>query len=76
MILTRHAKFLVIALRCFQDNLLGLEVKLLLYLLMDVKNSSFKKEGHLVVILSRNSSSNKVLTYQYWAELRFMKSLL
>ena len=61
MILTRHAKFLVITLRCLQDNLSGLEVKSLLYLLIDVKNFSLEKGGHLVAILSRISSSNKVL---------------
>ena len=69
MMLTRHAKFLVITLRCLQDNLSDLGVELLLYLLMDIKNSSFEKGGYLVAILSGISSSNKVLTCQYWAEL-------
>jgi len=69
IILTRYAKFLVIALRCLQDNLLGLEVKLLLYLLMNVKNFCFEKSGHSVAILSGISSNNKVLTCQCWAEL-------
>jgi len=69
MMLTRHAKFLVITLRCLQDNLSGLEVESLLHLLIDIKNSSFKKDGHLVAILSEISSSNKVLTCWCWAEL-------
>jgi len=69
MILTRHAKFLVITLRYLQDNLSDLEVESLLHLLIDIKNSSFKKDGHLVAILSDISSSNKVLTCQCWAEL-------
>ena len=62
MMLARHAKFLVITLRCLQDNLSGPEIKLLLHLLIDIKNSSFKKDSHLVVILFGISSNNEVLT--------------
>ena len=62
MTLLRHAKFLVITLRFFQDSLSDLEVKSLLHLLINNKNSSFEKGGHSVVILSGISSNNEVLT--------------
>ena len=62
-ILSRHAKFLMISLRYFQDNLLGLGVKLLLYLLIANKNSSSKKRGYRDTTLLGISSRMKLSIY-------------
>ena len=48
MILLRHSIFLMISLICLQDSLSGLGVKSLPHLSIAKRNSSLKKEGHLV----------------------------
>ena len=62
MMLLRHDEFFIISLRCLQDSLSGLGVESLLYLWMDDNNSSFKKGGHLVGILSGIFSNNETST--------------
>ena len=59
IMLLRHDKFLIISLRCLQDSPLGSEVKSLLHLQMDNKNSSFEKGNHSVGKLFEISSNNK-----------------
>jgi len=67
--LSRHAKFLMISLRCFQDNLLSLGVKLLLHLLIANKNSSSEKGGYWDTTLLGISSRIEVSICQCWAVL-------
>jgi len=62
MMLLRYDKFLTISLKCLQDSLSGPEVESLLQLWMDDKNSSFKKDVHLVGKLFGISSNNKMST--------------
>jgi len=63
--LSRHTKFFIISLRCFQDSLSGPGVKLLLYLLIADKNSSLEKENYQDITLSGISSRIEVSTCQY-----------
>jgi len=58
MNLLRHVLFLIILLRCFQDSLSGLEVKVLLHFSIVLMSSSFEKGTHLKVSLLGNSSNN------------------
>ena len=65
----KHSTSLTIALRCFYETLLGLEVNELLHLLMALINSLFEKEGQykkgFKVILSKIF----MLTCWFWTEL-------
>jgi len=55
MILLRHSIFLMITLIYLQDSLFGLGVELFLHFSIAERNSSLKKEGHLVQGLSKIS---------------------
>ena len=69
MILFRYNLFLMMILRCFYNNLFGPEVNKLLYLVIELMNSSFKKGAQFDKYLLRISSNMSTLIYQFWAVL-------
>jgi len=66
----RHDKFWIIALRCLQEGLSSPGVKILLHLLIDVKNSSLEKGNYEIIVLFGVSSDKAVLTCWCWAKLK------
>ena len=66
----RYDELWIMALRCPQENLSSLGVKVLSYLLIDDKNSSLEKSNYDIIILFDISSNIAVLTCQYWAKLK------
>jgi len=70
MNLLRHVSSLTILLRCLQDNLFSLRVKVLLHFLIALISSSFKKRTHFIISLPGISSSNYRSTRWSWAELK------
>ena len=65
MIFLRHALSLMIHLRWLYESLSGLGADNLLYLVIDLVNSSFKKDGHLLDGLSGISSKISTSTWQF-----------
>ena len=58
----RYDKLWMMALRCLQESLSSLGVKVLLHLLINVRNSSLEKSNHKVIVLFRISSNKAVFT--------------
>ena len=65
-----HSLFLVISLRCLQDNLSSPGVDKLLQPLMVLKSFFFEKETHVIISLLEISSNRLMSTWQFWAELK------
>ena len=59
--LLRHISFLIIALRCFQDNLSSPRINKSLYLAIALLNFSVKKEFQVIVCLAEISSNKSGL---------------
>jgi len=70
MIFLIHDELWMITLRCLQEYLSGLGVEVLLYLLINDRNSSCEKADHKVVVLFEILSNKTVLTCWFWAELK------
>ena len=66
----RYEMLLTIILRCFQDNLLGLGANELLYLAIELLNSSSKKDVYFVIGLFGISSNESRLIWQFCTELK------
>jgi len=66
----RYEMLLTIILRCFQDNLLGLGANELLYLAIELLNSSSKKDVYFVIGLFGISSNEFRLIWQFCTELK------
>jgi len=62
MIFLRHNKLCIIALRCLQESLSSPGVKMLLHLLIAIKNSSSENDGYKVDVLFGIFFSISVLT--------------
>ena len=62
MIFLRHNKLYIIALRCLQESLSSPGVKMLLHLLIAIKNSSSENDGYKVDVLFGIFFSISVLT--------------
>ena len=58
--LLMHSSFLIIFLRCYQNNLFSPRVEELLYLLMALMISTFKKGGYLVTFLLEPKRSGSI----------------
>ena len=67
--LLMHSLFLMIFLRCHQNNLSGPGVKELLYLLMALMISAFEKRGHLMTSLLEISFKRSESICWFCAEL-------
>ena len=65
----RHVLSLIITLRCFQDNLLGLEVNELLHFVIEILNSSSENGIYFVTGLFGISSDNFRWIWQFYTEL-------
>ena len=66
----RYEVSLMIILRCFQDNLLGLGSNESLHLAIKLLSSSFKKGIHFMIGLFGNSSNKPRLIQQFCTELK------
>ena len=65
----KHVLLLMMALRCFQDNLSGPEVDELLHFEIKLLNSSSENAIHIITDLLRLSSNKSRLIWWLWAEL-------
>ena len=70
MIFSRHTSSLMIHLRWLYESLSGPGVNELLHLVMDLMNSSFKKDSQYSDGLSEISSKISILIWQFWAKLK------